>query len=113
MSKEGPETADAKNGISSGGKSSTLRIEDRSFYVVPATSASMELLVDYLRLIINIELITTDAMAKIVEYLKVRPQRVWVCLAPEAPDPSPPSSSHSTPALVRSFSAPVPCVRPG
>lgn len=65
-------TAAANNGVSSGGKSSTLRIEDRSFFVVPATSASMELLVDYLRLIINIELITMDAMAKVIEYLKVR-----------------------------------------
>lgn len=71
MSTDGSVPESKTNGDKVSEKSSTLRIEDRSFYVVSATLASMELLVDYLRLVINIELITTDVMSKIIEYLKV------------------------------------------
>lgn len=71
MSTDGSVPESKTNGDKVTEKSSTLRIEDRSFYVVSATLASMELLVDYLRLVINIELITTDVMSKIIEYLKV------------------------------------------
>lgn len=48
-----------------------LQIEDRSFIMVSATLGSIELLVDYLKLIVNIDLITTDVMSKVTEYLKV------------------------------------------
>ncbi|CDZ97217.1 Vacuolar sorting protein VPS45 [Phaffia rhodozyma] len=47
-----------------------LQIEDRTFILVGATLGSIELLVDYLKLIVNIELITTDVMSKVTEYLK-------------------------------------------
>lgn len=52
-------------------KGKLLRVENNSFFVVGATLGSLELLVDYLKIVVNVELLTTDAMAKIIEYLKV------------------------------------------
>ncbi|KZT39716.1 Vps54-domain-containing protein [Sistotremastrum suecicum HHB10207 ss-3] len=56
-----------KNGASS---SKQLHIEDRTFHVVAATLDVLGLLGDYLRVIINLPLLTTDAMSRVVEFLK-------------------------------------------
>ena len=48
-----------------------LIIEERSYYVVGATLQVMELVVDYLKVIVNISLLTTDTMSKVIEFLKV------------------------------------------
>jgi hypothetical protein len=117
MARDGFTTASAgapsSNGVAVDNKSSTLRVEDRTFFVVPATSASMALLVDYLRLIINIELITTDAMAKVIEYLKVRLVPSLGRSTRTADLRVATSGSPSTLAPARSSSAPVLCARPG
>lgn len=67
---------DGANGVTSPEKPSAklLKIEERTYFVVAATMEVLELLMDYLKVIVNIPLLTTDAMSRIIEYLKVRPQ---------------------------------------
>lgn len=48
-----------------------LNIEDKTYFVVSATLEVLLLLLDYVKLVINVEILTTDAMAKTIEYLKV------------------------------------------
>ncbi|KAG8904512.1 hypothetical protein FRB99_001645 [Tulasnella sp. 403] len=61
----------SSNGSSPSGPSSkVLRIEDRTYFVVGATMEVLELMVDYLKVIINLPLLTTDTMSRIIEYLK-------------------------------------------
>ncbi|KAH9928538.1 Vps54-like protein-domain-containing protein [Epithele typhae] len=47
-----------------------LRVEDRAYFAVGATLDVLVLLVDYLRVITNLPLLTTDTMARIIELLK-------------------------------------------
>ena len=50
--------------------SKQLLIEDRKYYAVSATLQMLGLLVDYLRVITNISLLTTDSVGRIIEFLK-------------------------------------------
>jgi vacuolar protein sorting-associated protein 54 len=50
--------------------SKQLRIEDRSYFTVSATAAVLHLLSDYLQVIVNLPMLTTDAMSKTIEFLK-------------------------------------------
>ncbi|KAF8623515.1 hypothetical protein AX15_006292 [Amanita polypyramis BW_CC] len=56
--------------------SKTLRIEDRTYFVVSATSEVLVLLQDYLRLVINLSLLTTDTMSRVIEFLKAFNSRI-------------------------------------
>ncbi|CAD6590324.1 MAG: hypothetical protein TREMPRED_005695 [Tremellales sp. Tagirdzhanova-0007] len=47
-----------------------LNVEEKTFYVVKATGESLLLLRDYLSIVINIELVVTDVMSRIIEFLK-------------------------------------------
>ncbi|KAJ7632829.1 vacuolar protein sorting-associated protein 54 [Roridomyces roridus] len=47
-----------------------LRIEERTFSAVEATSETLSLMLDYLRVIINLSTLTTDTMSRIIEFLK-------------------------------------------
>jgi vacuolar protein sorting-associated protein 54 len=47
-----------------------LRIDDRTYFVVSATLEVLTLLQDYLRLVINLPLLTTDTMSRVIEFLK-------------------------------------------
>ncbi|KAM6500337.1 vacuolar protein sorting-associated protein 54 [Amanita muscaria] len=47
-----------------------LHIEDRNYFLVSATSEVLVLLQDYLCLVINLSLLTTDAMGRVIEFLK-------------------------------------------
>lgn len=47
-----------------------INIEGKSFFVVTATSESLSLLSDYLAVVINLELVVTDVMSRIIEFLK-------------------------------------------
>ncbi|KAF4615174.1 hypothetical protein D9613_002656 [Agrocybe pediades] len=59
------------NGASSTGSSSKhLRIEERTYFLVHATSEVLTLLVDYLRLVVNLSMLTTDSMSRVIEFLK-------------------------------------------
>lgn len=47
-----------------------LRIDDRLYYAVTATADVLTLLLDYLRLVINLSMLTTDTMSRVIEFLK-------------------------------------------
>jgi vacuolar protein sorting-associated protein 54 len=47
-----------------------LRIEERTYYAVSATQKTIGLLVDYLKVIVNLSLLTTDTVSKVIEFLK-------------------------------------------
>ena len=47
-----------------------LRIEDRSFYVVSATAEVLTLLLDYLKVVVNLPLVTPETMTRVIEFLK-------------------------------------------
>ena len=68
-------------GDKSAASTKQLRIEDRSYFVVSATlQVLVVLLADYVKLIVNLPLLTTDAMGRVIEFLKVRgvfAPRLW------------------------------------
>ncbi|KAG9127531.1 hypothetical protein FRC07_012684 [Ceratobasidium sp. 392] len=47
-----------------------ITIEDQQYHVVSATLQAIRLLIDYLRIITNLPLLTIDVMPKIIEFLK-------------------------------------------
>lgn len=64
-----PETTSNGNGV--GAPTKQLNIEDKGFFIVKATSETLVLLADYLKIVINLELVVMDVMSRIIEYLKV------------------------------------------
>ncbi|TFK54701.1 Vps54-domain-containing protein [Heliocybe sulcata] len=47
-----------------------LKVESQSYFAVPATLQTLDLLIDYLKLITNLSMLTTDAMSRVIEFLK-------------------------------------------
>ncbi|KAG5643229.1 hypothetical protein DXG03_001313 [Asterophora parasitica] len=47
-----------------------LRIEERTYFAVSATSEVLVLLLDYLRVVVNLTMLTTDTMSRVIEFLK-------------------------------------------
>ena len=47
-----------------------IHIEDRTYFTVSATADVLGLLVDYLRVIVNLSMLTTDTMSRVIEFLK-------------------------------------------
>lgn len=47
-----------------------LRIEERSYFAVSATASMLGLLLDYLRVVVNLPLLTPDTMGRVIEFLK-------------------------------------------
>lgn len=59
--------------MTNGTKSSSskhLFIEDRKHFAVSATLQTLQLLTDYLKIVINLSLLTTDAVSRVIEFLK-------------------------------------------
>ncbi|KAF8637425.1 hypothetical protein AX17_002920 [Amanita inopinata Kibby_2008] len=52
------------------GSSKHLYIEDRTYFIVSATAEVLVLLQDYLRFVVNLSLLTTDTMSRVIEFLK-------------------------------------------
>ncbi|CEH16104.1 Vacuolar sorting protein VPS45 [Ceraceosorus bombacis] len=48
----------------------TLSIEEKQYFVVGASTHVLRLLAEYLRVVINLPLLTTEAMGRVVEFLK-------------------------------------------
>lgn len=59
-------------GSASPGKASskTLEIEERQFFVVGATLDVLEVLLEYLKVVINLPLLSTETMGRVVEFCK-------------------------------------------
>lgn len=49
----------------------SLDIEDQTFILVPATIKTLDMLCSYMKLLLDLDSIATDVMAKIIEFLKV------------------------------------------
>jgi vacuolar protein sorting-associated protein 54 len=47
-----------------------LLIDGRSYFAVSATAEVLVLLLDYLRVVVNLSLLTTDTMSRVIEFLK-------------------------------------------
>lgn len=48
-----------------------LAIEDKSYFAVSATLQCLQALESYLKVVINLPLLSTDVMSRIIEFLKV------------------------------------------
>lgn len=62
------------------GLSKVLKVEEHSFFVVSATAKTVEMLNDYQRLMVNLGLVATDVMNRIIEFLKVSGDMVGVVI---------------------------------
>ena len=47
-----------------------MRVEERTYVALPATLDVLMLLLDYLKVIVNLPLLTMDTMSRIIELLK-------------------------------------------
>ena len=56
--------------LSASANSKCLYIEDRTYFAVSATTEVLVLLLDYLRLVVNLTMLTTDSMSRVIEFLK-------------------------------------------
>ncbi|KAF7295401.1 Vps54 domain-containing protein [Mycena indigotica] len=67
-----PPPSKKANGSSSTAKAAKirLRIEERTYSAVAATTEVLSLLLDYLRVIVNLSMLTTDTMSRVIEFLK-------------------------------------------
>ncbi|EKM82490.1 hypothetical protein AGABI1DRAFT_117956 [Agaricus bisporus var. burnettii JB137-S8] len=64
------QSSESKESTKSGkGNPKHLKIEDRSYYIVSATAEILVLLIDYLKLIVNLSTLTKDTINKVVEFL--------------------------------------------
>ena len=61
------DSASTTNGTS---KAKHIIVEERKYSAVPATLQTLSLLSEYLKIIINLPLLTTDAVSRVIEFLK-------------------------------------------
>jgi len=70
-----PPTASVPNGEGAGiaatGNAKYLKVEERTYYVVSATMQVLQLVIDYLKVIVNLPLMNMECMSRLVEFLKV------------------------------------------
>ncbi|KIJ10486.1 hypothetical protein PAXINDRAFT_86004 [Paxillus involutus ATCC 200175] len=55
---------------SSGSSTKYIRIEGRPYFCVSATGAVLDLLLDYLKVVVNLSTLNTDTMSRVIEFLK-------------------------------------------
>lgn len=65
-----PTVATSPSSPSSTRVSKHLRVEGISYFAVSATLETLTLLLDYLKIIMNLPMLTTDTMSRIIEFLK-------------------------------------------
>ena len=66
-------SAESRSGAAANGtKTSTkhLYVEDRPYFTVSATLQILTLLIDYLKIVVNFPLLTTDVVGRVMEFLK-------------------------------------------
>lgn len=64
-------------------------IEGRQYFAVAAGLTTLEVLCDYIKVVVNCPLLTTDAMSKVIEFMKVRPPLAIALWHPPDVDSSP------------------------
>ena len=76
----GPHTDGTKEQSYSGPEyAKTLSIEDQNFVLVHATISILDMLCSYVKLLITLETVVNDVMAKIIEFLKVSQACIGIC----------------------------------
>lgn len=60
----------SRTGSRRSGPTKHLHIEDRAYFAVSATLEVLVILADYLKIIINLEMLTTETMSRVIELLK-------------------------------------------
>ncbi|KAJ2933793.1 hypothetical protein H1R20_g3290, partial [Candolleomyces eurysporus] len=65
-----PSTAKTPATPSKPSATTPLRIEDRTYFAVKATLDVLGLLLDYLKIVVNMSMLTTDTMSRVIEFLK-------------------------------------------
>ncbi|KAI9509602.1 Vps54-like protein-domain-containing protein, partial [Russula earlei] len=65
-----PRSSSRGNGAPTHSSRKHIRIEERNYFTVPATQDTLHLLSDYLKVIVNLSLLTTDTMSRTIEFLK-------------------------------------------
>lgn len=65
-----PTAADGPSSPTSTRTSKHLRVEGVSYFAVSATLDTLVLLLDYFKIIMNLSMLTTDTMSRIIEFLK-------------------------------------------
>lgn len=65
-----PPHSSQANGTHSQPSAKHLIIEDRRYFAVSATLSMFGLLADYLKIIVNLSLLTTDVVGRVIEFLK-------------------------------------------
>lgn len=63
-------TTSSRSKTNGSSASKHIRIEERNYFTVSATTEVLNLLVDYLRVIVNLSMLTTDTMSRVIEFLK-------------------------------------------
>lgn len=53
-----------------GPASKHLKIDDRPYFTVSATSEVLQLVLDYLKVVVNLSMLTTETMSRVIEFLK-------------------------------------------
>lgn len=64
-------TNGSTEGIATKGNAKYVTVEDRAFYVVSATVQVLGLVIDYLKLMVNLSALTMESMSRLIEFLKV------------------------------------------
>lgn len=71
LSKQGAHSEDQNGAAINGTKTAKhLLVEDRSYFAVSATLQILSLLIEYLKVVINFPLLTTDVVGRVMEFLK-------------------------------------------
>ena len=65
-----PTASDTSSSPTATRTSKHLRIEGISYFAVSATLDTLALLLDYFKIIMNLSMLTTDTMSRIIEFLK-------------------------------------------
>lgn len=70
-----PPSAPVANGagadLAATGNAKYLKVEEQTYYVVSATMQVLQLVIDYLKVIVNLPLMNMECMSRLVEFLKV------------------------------------------
>jgi vacuolar protein sorting-associated protein 54 len=76
LSKTDPRAGEAMNVDHNEAKASKHAvIEDRTYFSVGSCSRCVDILEEYLKVVINLPLLTLDTMSRIIEFLKVGPSQ--------------------------------------
>ena len=69
-SQNGKAASPGKQNGSTASTAKYIHIEERPYFCVSATAAILGLLLEYLKLVVNLPMLNTDTMSRVIEFLK-------------------------------------------